>query len=341
MTKQKQPAVSVIVPVYNVEKYLKECIDSILSQTFTDFECILVDDCSPDNCPAICDEYAWQDTRIKVIHKAQNEGLPLARRTGFENASGDYIQHIDSDDWVDTDMLEKMHAKAIAGNFDMVVCDYMYEGPNNRIYESQCTEKMDKIEIIKDIAIMKRLAASVCNKMTRREIFFKIQFPNQNYSEDRYITLQTIHHSQTIGYVNGAFYHYRCNANSITLDKKTIDKRIIEFYDIYVLVIKFLKEKYGENLTIFEPELSDRINSVKMNMFSNRRLRKLRNVRELYPESNKTYNGNGLSRMCFYLALNNRFMLLDITGLCTIIIKKIYRVVLPKNIRNSIWEKRK
>jgi glycosyltransferase involved in cell wall biosynthesis len=107
--------VSIIVPVYKVEQYLERCVDSILSQTFTQFECILIDDCSPDNCPALCDEYAKRDARVKVIHKPRNEGLPQARKTGFDNSSGDYIQFVDSDDWIEPDMTERLYAAAITG----------------------------------------------------------------------------------------------------------------------------------------------------------------------------------------------------------------------------------
>ncbi len=99
------PLFSIIIPVYNVEKYLNKCVDSVLNQTFTDFEVILVDDGSPDNCPAICDSYAEKDKRVRVIHK-QNGGLICARKSGLEAARGDYIGFVDSDDWIEENMYE-------------------------------------------------------------------------------------------------------------------------------------------------------------------------------------------------------------------------------------------
>ena len=114
---------SIIVPVYNVEPYLRRCIDSILAQTFTDFELILVDDGSPDNCPAICDEYAEKDPRIVVIHK-QNGGLSDARNAGLDIARGEYIGFVDSDDYIDAEMYEKMYNAAIMHNSDIVSCAY-------------------------------------------------------------------------------------------------------------------------------------------------------------------------------------------------------------------------
>jgi len=123
---QITPKISCIVPVYNVEKYLHCCIDSILSQTFTDFELILVDDGSPDNSPAICDEYARKDNRIKVIHQ-KNAGVSVARNSGMDIMQGDYYCFIDSDDWITTDYLEKLYNTAKEENADLVVCGYNWQ----------------------------------------------------------------------------------------------------------------------------------------------------------------------------------------------------------------------
>ena len=101
------PAVSVIVPVYNAEPYIRRCLDSISAQTFKDFEVILIDDGSPDHCGAICDEYARQDSRFRVIHK-ENEGVAVARQCGIDNAQGTYSIHCDPDDWVEPNWLEEL-----------------------------------------------------------------------------------------------------------------------------------------------------------------------------------------------------------------------------------------
>ena len=117
--------ISVIVPVYNVEKYLNRCVDSILNQTYTNLEVILVDDGGPDNCPAICDAYAKQDKRVKVIHKA-NGGVSDARNAGLDVAKGDFIAFVDSDDWIDCTMYEKLLNKQKENNADLVFCKYNY-----------------------------------------------------------------------------------------------------------------------------------------------------------------------------------------------------------------------
>ena len=114
---------SIVLPIYNVEKYLKRCLDSVLGQTYKNYEVIMVDDGSTDNCPAICDNYAAMDARVKVIHK-QNAGLGMARNTGIENATGDYICFFDSDDFVATNLLELCAKELEKENYDIVAFDY-------------------------------------------------------------------------------------------------------------------------------------------------------------------------------------------------------------------------
>jgi glycosyltransferase involved in cell wall biosynthesis len=114
------PEFSIIVPVYCVEKVFRRCLDSVVNQTFSDFECILVDDCSPDNSPAICDEYVARDNRFVVIHKKQNEGLPKARKSGLDVARGEFVTHLDSDDWLNKDTLKLLHDEFVKTNADVV-----------------------------------------------------------------------------------------------------------------------------------------------------------------------------------------------------------------------------
>ena len=113
--------ISIIVPVYKVEKYLRRCIDSIAAQTFTDWECILVDDGSPDDSGTICDEYAENDKRFRVFHQ-ENAGVSAARNKGLDEAKGEWICFVDSDDWIEKEMLEKMYNLAVKNKAEVVVC---------------------------------------------------------------------------------------------------------------------------------------------------------------------------------------------------------------------------
>jgi glycosyltransferase involved in cell wall biosynthesis len=125
--------VSVIVPVYNAEKYLHRCIDSILGQTalknpaVSNFELVLVDDCSTDSSLAICEQYAQKDKRVKVIHKNKNGGTADARHTGLEASAGEYVLHLDSDDWIEPDLIEETYKMALDNDSDMVIFDYFSE----------------------------------------------------------------------------------------------------------------------------------------------------------------------------------------------------------------------
>ena len=134
------PLFSIIIPVYNVEKYLNKCVDSVLNQTFTDFEVILVDDGSPDNCPAICDSYAEKDKRVRVIHK-QNGGLICARKSGLEAARGDYIGFVDSDDWIEENMYELFADMIKKYSPDMVLSDFYFDRGKEIINSEQLFEQ--------------------------------------------------------------------------------------------------------------------------------------------------------------------------------------------------------
>ena len=119
------PKISIIIPVYKVEKYLSRCMDTILNQTLKDIEIILIDDGSPDNCPELCDEYAKQDNRVKVIHK-NNEGLGFARNSGLEIATGEYVAFVDSDDYVKKSMFEELYNELKVNNLDVVFYNFRF-----------------------------------------------------------------------------------------------------------------------------------------------------------------------------------------------------------------------
>ena len=137
---EKMAKISIIVPIYSVEKYLQRCIASLRNQTFKDIEIILVDDESPDNCPSMCDEYAKADSRIKVIHK-KNGGLGYARNSGLEIASGDYVAFVDSDDYVELDMIETLYQECEANKLDAVFADFYVDG-NDGFKKSPSFEKL-------------------------------------------------------------------------------------------------------------------------------------------------------------------------------------------------------
>ena len=217
-----QPTISIIVPVYNVEKYIRPCLDSIIVQTFTDWECILVDDGSKDNSGKICDEYADHDVRFSVIHK-KNEGVSIARQTGLDHSKGIYVIHADPDDWVEKDWLMKLHTKIEEEHADMVICDFERIFIDKTVRYVQKPTSFDNNEILQDL-LEEKLWGPCWNKLIRRNCFeqFHISFhPEMNLWEDLYVTCMLIANGIKVTYIPEVLYHYdsSINENSIVMHR--------------------------------------------------------------------------------------------------------------------------
>lgn len=223
------PKVSVIVPVYKAEAYINKCVDSLLVQTFKDFEILLIDDGSPDKSGYICDDYARKDRRVRVFHK-ENGGVSSARQCGIDNALGEYTIHADPDDWVEPTMLEELYAKAKIDDADMLICDYCEENNDKSIYIKQEPSSLDPDIVIKEL--FKNLHGSCCNKLIRRSCYSKynIYFPlDLTCNEDLYVCVSLLKHPITVAYLPKAFYHYvqDVNANSLVKRKKTYEEKLL------------------------------------------------------------------------------------------------------------------
>jgi glycosyltransferase involved in cell wall biosynthesis len=338
--------ISVIIPVFNTEKYLHRCLDSVLTQTFTDFELILVDDCSPDGSPAICDEYARKDPRIKVIHHAQNKGCPQSRKTGLEVSAGDYVLFADSDDWMENDMLETMCGKVVSDDLDMIYCG-IYENTNTEQHEFNSPFLDDKIEMIKQIITWQNFTPGVWNKLIKRGIYQKINFPHANLGEDRQITLQTIYYANKIGYTKKYLYHYYKNENSIcnSIDRGRMLQRLLDEAEIAAWAIDFLYNNYNVYLKTFEPELSDYINSLKLRFAQEKSIRNFSVFHDLYPPSNRrvfspTWHEIFINKVILFFSVHDWTFVADILNAVVRAIRIIYRIIIPKNLRSVIWQKR-
>ena len=210
--------ISVIVPVYKVEKYIHRCVDSVLNQTFTDFELILVDDGSPDNCGAICDEYALKDNRIHVIHK-ENGGLSDARNAGidwaFENSNSEWLTFIDSDDWVHPKYLESLYYAVIESGCSISVCGYQETtGEDPDVDENQLRSIM--VDTEQFFCEHNTNAVVAWGKLYKKELFIDIRYPFGKLHEDEFTTYKLLFQSRKIIVVNKALYFYFSNSNGIT-----------------------------------------------------------------------------------------------------------------------------
>ncbi|OUO45672.1 glycosyltransferase family 2 protein [Megasphaera sp. An286] len=239
------PKISVIVPVYNVASYLKECIDSLLSQIFNDIEIILVDDGSTDESGYICDQYAQKDARIKVIHK-RNGGLSDARNAGLDICRGEFIGFVDSDDYVDNDMYEILYRNAVKYKADISMCcdrrvpyqagDYDFKGNKVSVWES-------KEEMIRQIFLARRTAVAVCLKIFHRNIFRQTRFPVGMTMEDAYIVLDTLRDCQLLVFQDVSKYNYRRRKGSIVQRTAYTDK-ILDLVYVYERNYNIIKKEY-------------------------------------------------------------------------------------------------
>ncbi len=210
--------VSIVVAVYNAEKFIHKCVDSLLAQTYPHLEVILVDDGSPDRCGAICDEYAARDSRVKVCHQP-NGGVAVARQTGIDHATGDYVIHADPDDWVEPNMVEELLANALETGADMVICDYIDEYGFRKINRAQpLPPHPTSSEMLHKLAAGS-LHGSLWNKLIRRECIGEVKFREDvTYLEDLWFLMKLLHGGNVtkISYLPRAFYHYVYNLSSIS-----------------------------------------------------------------------------------------------------------------------------
>ncbi len=210
--------ISVVVPVYNVESYLHRCVDSILAQTFTNFELILVDDGSPDGCPAICDEYAEKDSRVVVIHQA-NGGLSAARNAGidwaFANSDSQWIMFVDSDDWIHTRMLELTYTANKNNNTSICMCKYIRVNDEAIIPTETIDEETLVLAAEEAWCDMVTRTHAVC-KLYHKKMFAHIRYPLRVLHEDTFTTHKVFFQTDKISVLNTPLYFYYRNYDSIT-----------------------------------------------------------------------------------------------------------------------------
>jgi len=254
------PEISILVPVFNAEKYLPQCLNSILSQTFSNIEVICVNDASTDDSLRILNEYAQKDGRIIVIDKPKNEGSSQARRDALVRSSGQYILPIDSDDWIEENMLEWLWTYEKMNNYDIVCCGYVEERKKHPCSADAQVLPEDKFQRIKYGVFGFGNAKVNFNKLVKRSIYEKVAFPKESNGEDCYIACQIFYYANKIGYYQKHFYHYRRHTASLTTDKSLAQKRYEDRKANYEHIIEFCKEKFGNDLSAFEPELSARMN---------------------------------------------------------------------------------
>lgn len=245
--------ISVIVPIYKVEKYLKKCVESILEQTYSNLDIILVDDGSPDNCGDIIEEFRKKNERIRTIHQ-KNGGLSDARNSGIKIAKGKYIVCIDSDDWIEKNMIEVLYKDIINTNSDISVCEFVEEDDLQNIlsakkYNNEIIEFSSK-EALKSLIKQDILTNHAWNKLYKASLFEGIEYPKGQLMEDVSTTYKLFEKANKIVYQNTSLYHYIQRGTSIlgNITEKRINDQEFAFFDRN----KYLMEKYSEFKEIIE-----------------------------------------------------------------------------------------
>ncbi len=248
--------VSVIVPVYGVEKYLDSCVESVINQTYKELEVFLIDDGSPDRCGEMCDEWAKKDSRIKVIHK-ENGGQGTARNMALDVCLGDYILFVDSDDAIDPDMVEKMIAASNDGEYDLILCSYKV---NNGLYVKNapwynCAFSMNTEELIKRYLIDKLIFTGPVCKLFARCVFETMRFPNFRANEDTFIMHRLFDLCRSTVVIKEYPYTVRLRDDSTEGRKFNANK--LHLLDCSEDLRAFIKEKYPQYTSEVEGRVLD------------------------------------------------------------------------------------
>lgn len=245
--------ISVVVPIYNVERFLPICIESIISQSYKKLQIILVDDGSTDNCGNICDEYASRDERVEFIHK-QNGGLSDARNVGIERAKGKYITFVDSDDAIEFDMIEYLYGLMFENEADISVCqklDVDESGQNLNIKGSSIDTTYvlhDNETCMHDFLAKRNISVTAWGKLYRLDLFHDIRYPLGKYHEDTFTTYKLIGLSDTIVVGNKQKYLYRHREGSIMLQSFSV--KHLDAIDANIEKMNYISRFYPTEISI-------------------------------------------------------------------------------------------
>lgn len=266
--------ISVIIPIYNVEKYLKKCVNSVINQTYKNLEIILVDDESPDNCPEICEEFKKLDNRIVVIHQ-KNKGLSGARNSGIKIATGEYLVFHDSDDTIDETCIEDLYNCLKKYNTRISVCGKKYEFENGKIVYKY-NEIFDKCynfeDAMDEMNKFYYFDMSACGKLYHKSLFKELEFPVGKLSEDYYVMYKIFKDADKVAYISKPMYNYLQRQNSISKNKKINEEFITAAYnqmkdleDYSERMKKIVHVAYASaNLTVFNLYIKQKVKCPKI-----------------------------------------------------------------------------
>ena len=256
--------ISVIIPVYKVEEYLDQCVQSLIKQSYTNLEIILVDDGSPDHCPQICDDWAMQDSRIKVIHKA-NGGLSDARNAGLDICTGDYIAFVDSDDWIKPEMYQVMINAIEKEKADICACNIISCYPDKEVcWGGKCNKTGGSEDMLALLYSDSEFPTCAWNKLYKKELWEDFRFPVGKICEDAFTTYLLLHKADKIVQITDALYCYRIRSNSImtsAFSHKTMDEE--EAWRVnYEFIREYYPQLYRKAFSFYLQSVNDLIHRI-------------------------------------------------------------------------------
>lgn len=243
---------SIIIPVYNVEPYLEQCLDSVIGQSYETLEILIVDDASTDRSLEICERYAWKDKRIRVFRNKVNMGLSAARNLALDNAHGDYIGFVDSDDYLDTDMYDIMMKKIEEDGSDIAMCNYFWTNesgePRSNYVAVNHGKKLTGISKIREN--IWTINNCVWNKLFKRTLFESIRFPEGRLYEDIFIMHELFDKAESVSITDESLYYYRRRNSSITL--RPIRPENLDIVDAYIAKYRYVAERYPTERSLLD-----------------------------------------------------------------------------------------
>lgn len=268
----KDDLISIIIPIYKVEKYIERCINSVLSQTYSNIEIILIDDGSPDMCPSICDNYKLIDSRIQVIHK-ENGGLSDARNKGINISKGKYITFVDSDDYIENDYVEFLYKTILKEDSDIAICSYQ-SVYGNRMIIKQLEHReyiLNSEETLEKMLYQKEFNVSAWAKLYKRELFENIEFPKGKIFEDAFTTYKLVMKAKKISVNLEIKYNYMIRSNSILTSEFNEKKMLL--IDAYNKMGRDIQIKYPKlTNAVIRAEVYANISTLRQMIFAKNRL---------------------------------------------------------------------
>ena len=286
--KMKTPKLSIVVPVWGVEKYVEKCVRSLFESTLDNIEFIFVNDCTPDKSieiiQSVIKKYPNRESQTTILHHRENKGLPQARKTGFWATRGEWVTYCDSDDWVAPDMFEKMILKAESEKADVICCDFVYLSDTKVLWKPVCDASISSEQLRLNL-LKGSISNAVWNKIVHRSVYEKngIFFPLESMDEDDVLTIQIAYYAKKLTYLHECLYFHYANPESMTHETKIekVCNQMREQISNRIWIVNFLEDKKDNQLdeAIFYYK-----QSVKNLLFALGN--DLSSVRKIYPEIN-------------------------------------------------------